>query len=33
MGNISGIGQKKLYMYGEKFIEVIAQYKKNHRLH
>jgi ATP-dependent DNA helicase RecQ len=33
MGNISGIGQKKLYMYGEKFIEVIAQYKKNRRLH
>ena len=33
MGNISGIGQKKLYMYGERFLEVIAQYKKNHRLH
>ena len=33
MGNISGIGQKKLYMYGEQFLEVIAQYKKNHHLH
>ena len=33
MGNISGIGQKKLYMYGESFLETIAQYKKKHHLH
>lgn len=33
MGNISGVGQKKLYMYGEQFLEVIAQYKKKHHLH
>lgn len=33
MGNISGIGQKKLYMYGEQFLELIIQYKKKHRLH
>ncbi len=33
MGNISGIGQKKLYMYGEQFLELIAQYKKKNRLH
>jgi ATP-dependent DNA helicase RecQ len=33
MGSISGIGQKKLYMYGGKFLEVIAQYKKKHRIH
>ncbi len=33
MGSISGIGQKKLYMYGEQFLEVIAQYKKKNRLH
>ncbi len=33
MGSISGIGQKKLYMYGEQFLELIAQYKKKHRLH
>ncbi|MBA4390064.1 MAG: DNA helicase RecQ [Syntrophus sp. (in: bacteria)] len=33
MGNISGIGQKKLYMYGEMFLEMIAQYKKKNRLH
>jgi len=33
MGNISGIGQKKLYMYGEMFLEIIAQYKKKNRLH
>jgi ATP-dependent DNA helicase RecQ len=33
MGTISGIGQKKLYMYGEQFLEAIAQYKKNHHLH
>lgn len=32
MGNISGIGQKKLYMYGEQFLDVIAQYKKKNRL-
>jgi ATP-dependent DNA helicase RecQ len=33
MGNISGIGQKKLYMYGEQFLGVIIEYKKKHRLH
>jgi ATP-dependent DNA helicase RecQ len=32
MGNISGIGQKKLYMYGERFLDIIVQYKKKHRL-
>jgi len=33
MGRISGIGQKKLYLYGESFLEAIALYKKKHHLH
>jgi ATP-dependent DNA helicase RecQ len=33
MGSISGIGQKKLYIYGEEFLELIVQYKKKHHLH
>jgi ATP-dependent DNA helicase RecQ len=33
MGSISGIGQKKLYLYGEMFLDVIVQYKKDHHIH
>lgn len=33
MGNISGVGQKKLLMYGQQFVDAIIRYKKEHRLH
>jgi ATP-dependent DNA helicase RecQ len=32
MRNVSGIGQKKIEMYGEQFLEVIRQYRRKHGL-